>query len=558
MMVRLRRYCGNGTSGSESDRGDTTTCANRRSHSDMSEVEKSFERSQPEAGPSRLTMSSVRMAWSGSLMIKLTTQPLNPMGQQSSRLPHGVITFADFLEPYISEDGAKKGKPIPEWIFETSKADQAALDEIQMFGLEYAAPNDQIPQPKTAQIESSPTSPGDRESQYPRIRTDKGKGKETINTKSPSPPGNVELKASAVAMSFPTQTPPVPLAQHVMSTQPASQQSNLTRSPLADNEESESDGDIPVVPHRRVVKPRSRPIFDPLAFPQSSGESVVPWQHKGKERERTPDQEDEAMVMSDDDPDSEDLSDYEREARQQRKRKRTTSSMEGSRDGPKPASHPHSPVRNVPLVHEDESIPASESTETLSLNKRYPSPGKSAVRPVGAVSEIVQKEGVIDHGVHSSLDKNGESLNSNSNGSSLPTPPPSDHDREAPLSSRRSIKIEERPVIPKTERTTVAEHERRRSRSSASVSKIERDGSRSSRTEVAVSRSVESGPSRPSGPYRNRMAGSEPSTSTNISLAQSIRKRAYVLDLTVDGLSTEEVEQYTSKVNAARAKTRTT
>lgn len=480
------------------------------------------------------------------------------MSQEASRLPRGVITFADFLEPYISEAGAKKVKPIPEWIFETSKADRAALDEIQMFGLEYAAPNDQILEPNTAQVESSPTSPGDGESQYPRIRTDKGKGKETKNFKSPSPPANVELKASAVAMSFPTQTPPVPLAQHVMSTQPASQQSNLTRSPLAVNEESESDGDIPVVPLRHVAKPRSRPIFDPLAFPQSSGESVAPWQHKGKERERTPDQEDEAMVMTDDDPDSEELSDYEREARQQRKRKRTTSPMEGSRNGPKPASHPHSPVRNVPLVHEDESIPASESPETLSLTKRYPSPGKSAGRPIGAVPEHVQAEGVIDHGVHSSHDKNGELLNSSSNENSLPTPPPSDHDREPPLSLKRSIKIQERPVIPKTERTTVAEHEHRTSRSSTSISRIERDGSRSYRNEVAVGRSIRSGPSHPFGPDRSGMDGSKPSTSTNESLAKSIRKRPYILDLTVDGLSTEEVEQYTFKVNAARAKTRPT
>lgn len=59
MMVRLRRYCGNGTLASMSYNSYTTTCANIRSHSDMSEIEKSFERSQPEAGPSRLTMSSV-------------------------------------------------------------------------------------------------------------------------------------------------------------------------------------------------------------------------------------------------------------------------------------------------------------------------------------------------------------------------------------------------------------------------------------------------------------------------------------------------------------------
>jgi len=488
-------------------------------------------------------------------MIKLINKPLNPKSQQHSHLPQGVISFADFLEPYISENGAKKGKPIPEWIFETSKAEQAALDEIQMFGLEYTTPNDQIPKPQTAQLGSSPTSPADQESQYPRTRTDKGKAKEISHPVSPSPPAHTQLKASAVTMSFQTQTPPVPLAQHVMSTQPASQQLDVTQSPLADNEESESDGEIPVVPLRRT-KPKSRPIFDPLAFPQSSGESII--QHKGKEKERTPDQEDEAMDISEDEADSEDLSDYEREARQQRKRKRTTSPMEEIRNRPKPASQPHPPGQETPPAQEDESIPASESIESLSLTKRYPSPGKTAARPIEVKSSIVQAQGVIDHGVHSSLDKNGESLNSNSNESSLPTPPPSDHDQEAPLSLKRSVKIEVRPVIPKTEPTAVTEHRRTTSKSSVSVSRIERDGSRSSRTAVPVDRSDGPGPSRLSNGNRSRMDGSGPSTTTSITLAQSNRKRTYTLDLTVDGLSTEEVEQYTAKVTAARAKTRQT
>jgi hypothetical protein len=425
-----------------------------------------------------------------------------------------------------------------------------------VFGTKWTTADDQIPKLHPAQAESSPTSPGDQENQYPRIRTDKGKGKETAQHLSPSPPAPIDIKASAVTMSFQTQTPPVPLAQHVMSTQPASQQFNLTQSPLADNEESESDGEIPVVPLRRVAKPRSRPIFDPLAFPQSSGESVV--QRGGKEREQEADQDNEAMDISEDEADSEDLSDYEREARQQRKRKRTTSPTEEVRNPPKSASQPHPPVREIPPAQEDESIPASESIESLSLTKRYPSPGKTAARPIEVVSSIVQTQGAVDHGVHSSLDKNGESLNSNSNESSLPTPPPSDHDQEAPLSMRRSVKIEERPVVPKTGPTTFAEHRRTKSKSSASVSRIERESSRSSRTAVPVDRSDAPGPSRLSNRTTSKMDGSGPSTAKNITLSQSIRKRTYTLDLTVDGLSKEEVEQYTGKVNAARAKTRPT
>jgi hypothetical protein len=62
MMVQLRKYCGSGTLASESYFNIITSFPNRRSHSDMSEIEKSFERSQPEAGPSRLTMSSVSVS----------------------------------------------------------------------------------------------------------------------------------------------------------------------------------------------------------------------------------------------------------------------------------------------------------------------------------------------------------------------------------------------------------------------------------------------------------------------------------------------------------------
>jgi len=478
------------------------------------------------------------------------------MSQPNSHLPHGVITFADFLEPYISENGVKKGKPIPEWIFETSKADQVALDEISVFGTKWTTADDQIPELQAAQAESSPTSPANQGDQNPRTRIDRGKGKEPAHPMSPSPPAPIDTRASAITMSFQTQTPPVPLAQHVMSTQPASQQFNLTQSPLADNEESESDGEIPVVPLRRVVKPKSRPIFDPLAFPQSSGESVV--QHQGKEKEQEVNREHEAMDISADEADSEDLSDYEREARQQRKRKRTISPTEQARNRPKSASHPRPPVRAISPAKEDESIPASESIESLSLTKRYPSPGRAAARVTEVTSSVVQIQGAIDHGIHSSLDKNGESLNSNSNESSLPTPPPSDHDQEPPLAVKRSIKIEERPVVPKTEPTTVAEHRRTKSKSSGSASRIEREDSRSSRTAIPVDKSDAPNNLRPSGRNRSRMDVSGPSTSTNITLAQSIRKRTYTLDLTIDGLSTEEVEQYTAKVNAARAKTRPT
>lgn len=486
--------------------------------------------------------------------MKLTTQPLNPINQQGPRLPPGVITLADFLEPYLAENGAKKNKLIPDWLFETSAVDQADLDTIGVFGLEFASDNAKLFEVQVPAAGSSPTSPENQVDPF-RARSDKGKGKRRAQSASSSPPLPVLSKASAITTSFQTQTPPVPLAQHVMSTQLATQQYNLTQSPLADNEDSESEDEIPVVPLRRPKKPKSRAIFDPLACPQSSGESVAAPQPKDTEAEPDIRQDDEVMVILDD-ADSEDLSDYEREARQQRKRKRTISPKKERHVRTESEAHP--PNLDIPAVQEDESIPASDSIESFSLTKRYPSLGRTAARPTEVDSYIVPSQAAIDHGVHTSndKDKNGESLNSNE--SSLPTPPPSDHDHEPPASVKRSIKSQTSEVKPKIEPSTGNEHKRAKSKSSVATLRTEGTGSRSSRTELPAGKSDVPEFSRFLDRSRSRVGGPGPSTAASITIAQSIRKPTYTLDLSVDGLSTEEVEHYTAKVIAARAKQRPT
>jgi hypothetical protein len=478
-------------------------------------------------------------------------------------LPQNIITLADFLEPYLSDNGAKKGKPIPEWLFETSEADQADLDTITIFGLELN-PNHEDPshlQP-IASASSPPTEP--QKDIFSPMRLDKGKGKERAGATSSPPPFPIASKASAVTTSFQTQTPPVPLAQHIMSTQTATQQFNLTQSPLADNEESEDDGDIPIVRPRQVRKIRSRVMIDPLAYPSSSGELASATTGKVKQVERDVTR-DEAMEvdLSDDEVDSEDLSEYEKEARRQRKRKRTTSPRQEVRNRPKVSTRPIPPPQDIITIVEDESIPASESIESLSLTKRYPSPGKTVARPIDLTSIVVHTQGAIDHGVHSSFDKNGESLHSNSNEhsneSSLPTPPPSDHDHEVSASFEPPPPVDHE-ILPKTEPTSAAGHRRTVSKSSGPASKVEADDSRNSRTEIPspFDRKPDvPGPSRSSRPHSNArpdQAGS--STPAILTIAQSIKKETYTLNLAVDGLTAEEVDQYTEKVKAARAKQR--
>jgi len=479
------------------------------------------------------------------------------VASQNPRLPPGIITLSEFLEPYLSENGAKKSKPIPEWLFDISDANQAALDDVKVFGLEYDQPRIDPVGSQPAAL--SPISPALRHNHASPTRSDKGKGKERAHPLSSSPMAPMGPKSSAITLSFQAQTPPVPLAQRVMSTQLATQQFNLTQSPLADNEESESDGEIPIVPLRQAVKKKSRVVFDPLAFPQSSGESVSGTQAKGKGVDRDNSQVDGYMSSSDGESNSEGLSDYEREARRLRKRKRAASPQAEDRERPK-STAPHRRNQEISSV-EDESIPASESIESFSLTKQYPSPGKTAARSVEVTSRISQSQVAVDHGVHASIDKTTEAVtnsNEHSNESSLPTPPPSDHGPASQLSPLRTAKVERGDAVPKTEPATVAVHVRRDSDLSSTVLEG-RNAHGPSHTDIAARVDDAPRPSRRSESRstsrRDRSVSSALATTT---LARSTKRPTWTLDLTVDGLTAEEVEQYTRKVEAARAKVRST
>jgi len=411
----------------------------------------------------------------------------------------------------------------------------------------------------------------------------KGKGKERAHFPTSSPP-ITSSKASANTTIFQAQTPPFTLAQRVKSTQTATQPNPNTQSPLADNEESESDGELPVITLRQAVKRPTKAIFDPLALSQSSGESASASRHlaKGKGRAVEADEiKDQRGMVSDSETGSEGLSDYEREARRQLKRKRATSV---GQDQHKRTTNLQTKAGRQPEIVEDDSIPASESYESYSLTKQYPPSSKESTQPkLESPSETRRTSTkAIDHSVQlSSLDKNMESLESDptkSNESSLPTPPPSDHGRKAraPDTSPRAETNTEPCFIPKAELVTP------RISSQRKATRTEVD--LGSRDEWAVSRSVKParvGPSSKKVPIDDASRGSEsrerkepvvagPSRATDTSTRRAqpgpssssttknkSRGRAemeYTLDLTIDGLTADQVQDYIDKVRIAREK----
>lgn len=511
-------------------------------------------------------------------------QPAKPASQHDTTLPENVISLSDFLEPYLSDNGAKRGKPIPDWIFEITEADEEALEKVGVFGLDLGFPDElgnQVSQPAQAPAPSSSFDlrpAGDHYSQMP-----KGKGKERAHFPTSSP-SIASSKASANTTIFQAQTPPFTLAQRVKSTQTATQPNPNTQSPLADNEESESDGELPVITLRQAVKRPTKAIFDPLAFSQSSGESASASRHlaKGKGRAvEADDREDQRGMLSDSETGSEGLSDYEREARRHFKRKRATSV---GQDQHKRTTNLQTKAGRQPEIVEDESIPASESYESYSLTKQYPPSSKESTRPeIEPPSETRRTSTkAVDHSVQpSSLDKNVESLESDptkSNESSLPTPPPSDHGRKARASntSPRAETSTGPCFIPKAELITPRISSEFRasktevdvgSRNEAEVSrsvKTARVGSSSKRVSIGgASRGSESrsrkepvvaGPSRAASTSARRAQPGSSSISTTKNKSQGRAEVRYTLDLTIDGLTADQVQEYIDKVKIAREK----
>jgi hypothetical protein len=536
-----------------------------------------------------------------------------------------VIHLSEFLEPYLPFAGAKKAKPIPDWLFETSEQDERSLADIKIFGIELEGlPTD--PQP------SSPT-PIDF-GLHSQVLGSKGKEKVLPQSPSSSPLIDLPSKYSVATNTSNYQTPPVTLAQRPISSQAATQQFNHTQSPMADNEDSESDGDIPV----KTVKPTKRirrTVIDPLAYPQSSGEAAT--------FSLSPDRPNLELSEAEDmsqDVDSDDLSDYERQARTRLKRKRTGSAQEdASRRRIEPTADmmtTHIPPPNA--QQEEESLPATDSAESFSLTKRFPSPSKAKLPRAspGVSSGAFQMEmgslQTIEQSLHSLVEKTEESLksntstniNSNSNASgntqSLPTPPPSDHEAEAQLPSLETATNESKPnTIPKLEVVTPAQGPVR-----ARVKvKVEETPSKMIHEDVmgpsrasgnvasAVFASTMAGPSRSRRPdelrssnplvisdqrtkhggettqvktenendlgrtHSPRMsvsaiprpASPEPSrtrnqldqprtsaTSLAVDIGPQAGKKRFTLDLSVDGLTLDQVEQYLGKIQIARAK----
>jgi hypothetical protein len=529
----------------------------------------------------------------------LTKQPQQT--HNTSNLPEGIISLAEFLEPYLAEGGSKKGKAIPDWLFETSQEDQAALEAITMFGLDLN-PTDVQDEGHAvkAQLDLSPSA-------SPAVRThklDKGKGRaqpipppperdaelepaiEVSSGDGPEPGLEDEAESEPEVEAEPpvpkssintifAQTPPVPLGQRMRSTQTATQVITLPESSggPADDEgsDNESDEEMVIKPLRSVrptQRSRLRGLFDPLAYPE-------PEQNPAKSSVREAEE-----PGSDCETDSDMLSDYERQSRLKRKRTRTASPPAGTTT--------NEALPPAKVQEEDESIPASESIESYSLTKQYPSPTKRQPKKLRRESEEIM---AVDHGVGTtteSLENSDESLKSNitkgtgtgTGSGSLPTPPPSDHEPEAQLPSLES-EARSQPIVdePRSQKQSQPSPSPRKSLSSPSKismsqhvpttetkshigedepEKEERrqpqtaDKSQHRDRDIKLEASSSRKPL-PSMLYANTNEASSSRRILSSRKAVVVDRSLYSLDLTVPGLLRDTIQQYIDKVRAARS-----
>lgn len=411
-------------------------------------------------------------------------------------LPDGIITLADFLEPYISDNGSKKGKTIPEYIFHTTEEIEAGLAAVRVFGLDFDP--DEEPHQADAGPSGSAASASQQPASSPPARLDKGKQR-AVEVEPPVQPTTYTQQPSATQYD----TPPVPLGQRPQSTQTFAQPSHPTQD--ADDEDSEDEMPIRPLPPRTATQ-RRRPIFASSPAPQPTQDIT--------------DNNDESAAVGDDDvaesTDSEMLSDHER---QTRKRRRNQDGAEGSGEprrktrvadpapAPEPEPGPEQEHDSLPLSNHTESIPASATPESYSLSKQYPSPPKPAVVATAITTDVQTTTDAIV--VRSQVQMDESSLDStkskNTNGTggsaeSYATPPPSSSPAPAPR-----------------ERLHEQEQEQERENNTTTIAKSEH---------------------------------ASPIATT----ARQSPVGRFVLDMSVDGLSEATAQRYVDKVCAARAK----
>lgn len=488
-----------------------------------------------------------------------------------------------------------------------------ALEEVNLFGLDFENSPPTVPLQDTPEVRPSESisrsqSPSpDEEVQpiSPIMRVDKEKQESQPSEHSPaserhlSPPPATAKTAATTSPSvdkgkqkeqFPSisprfeqrmpsatqtqyATPPVPLGQRLQSTQIATQPA--LDSPGADDEDGESsDGEIPIKPIRarpRVSVTQRRPIFDPLNFDMSdtaiqkrtSSQPAQDTELLAAKRHDEGDKEDAEST------DSDMLSAYERSRRPKRKDKKRKLELDQK-------VHDNVEVRettreesividievpitgmahDVPIVIDDESIPASESLESYSLSKQYPSPPKPDISlleaehsvgisrssvaitqyseskaEVGAVAPIMVDN--VPAAVRAAqvtrqeADSLGSSKTGSGNTQSLPTPPPSD-----------DLEEEHRPIT----RQSPTSGPTRQVRSTAPSRSV-------AQRSASVKKEVRSSPMKPA------LATPSRSALVNSRLRPLADQTSFALDLTVDGLTEERVQEYITRIKAAREK----
>lgn len=472
--------------------------------------------------------------------------------QRDSRLPIDTIPLSAFLESYLGERGDKKGKTIPDWIFDMSDDNVRGLDEVKMFGLDFDhSVQRAISPPRTR---TTTTAPAEIQHSSPPSGADKGKQKAQVPMDSP-----YSSRPNPSATQY--MIPPVPLGQRPRSTQTMTQPT--LGSPSADDGDEESDGEIPIRPRPRVSTTQRRPIFDPLDFdirdeeggrplPQPTDQSRLSETVMAGRPEKRP-------GARADSTDSEMLSDYERTQKRENKKRRVEAS---------PTEKTAVEQEQVIQI-DDESIPASESLESYSLSKQYPSPTKTNEQPGSGLEQAPPATGPPAHDPEPLIDgpaaspvimvqtsthymsKGQSSLESNKTGSghtqSLPTPPPSDDQIEEPplptLASRRSL-------VTQAPDQSLGRHKTHRARVSFS-SRHEEEA-----VQVSSEATAQEGRSRSVAESSrtvtlNREHGVDPRNA-----GTGLSSDLFTLDMTIDGLSEETIQQYLSKIKAAREKQR--
>ena len=503
-----------------------------------------------------------------------------------------------------------------------------------MFGLDFDESPPTVPSPSTTQPRFSLSpSPEPEPSQFqsqslvdrnqhdsPAVQRDKGKQKAQPSVPSAHSPS--QWTEHRMPSATQCATPPVPLGQRLLSTQTATQQ--IPDSPDADAEdeddseaaaEESSDGEIPIRPRPQVSNTQRRPIFDPLNFDLSDHDdqnriSLQPTftsRLPTTKRRRT--EYGSEMNSAGESTDSAMLSEYERSKRPTKSKKRRaveptnparTERAGGSivldlRQTDQSAEAGTSPDKAI--VIDDESIPASESVESYSLSKQYPSPPKPNIdelrdfelREVETRAAVpVTPAGVTGSRSRSSVDTNvqvtrvrtefrenreiravspvlaihrttrttqftqvpqvqvshdpdslGSSKTGSGNTQSLPTPPPSDDQEQ-----------EETDTIYKRHPDTV--HPVLQSRATAPSKSI---APQSHKRESVVL----TGPSPSRGESSRSAPAAAPAPATGVDEASGSAcpgQGSLALDLTVDGLSEDTVQRYIARINTAREKQR--